>query len=65
MINDTCMAIISSTSPGKHAVVLHKFTKLGEQYTISNAIKYIEGVDELITQGKTLKKYGSSHNWII
>ena len=49
----------------RYAVVLHKFTKLSEQYTISNAIKNIEGVDELITQGKTLKKYGSSHNWII
>ena len=36
----------------KHAVVLYKFTKLGEQYTISNTIKHI-GVDELIPQGKT------------
>ena len=49
----------------KHAVVLHKFTKLDEQYTISNTIKHIERVDELITQRKTLKKYGSSHNCII
>ena len=48
----------------KHAVVLYKFTKLGEQYTILNTIKHI-GVDELIPLWMNEWIYGWMDGYVI